>query len=305
MVKYASSLKICKLTANETAYGGGKAGTRASPVALAAGDTASTTGVDKIISASIKLPNQMIEQMDEVNAAAYGTDDYVAEVSADPSSLDMFFQTTTFYDLIVASTVGTITDSQLWHIEDGVAPIDLLGSYATKWSVKIDRGKPSIQTFEWGCRKAIASATVTNHVAASTATKSHSSNLTVLTIDSVTLANLELKSAVITIENEWTIVKILNDLFVYEATLKKRTILIDVTFLAPNNATWTNNWEYKMSLGTAQTPFSAVMTFDAPSLSKTFSNMIIKEFTGREYQNQNGETEFHAVFKSTGATTIA
>jgi len=315
MTKLTSSFKMSYLREknNTTPYYAAGKGTAAarSETNVEAGDTALLTGMDKILSVDIKAATQEPEVIDEINSGVFGSENFTPAVKPKENTIEMLLQTANFWTLVTtqvansptANSINTaigVVNSFMLHIEDAITYLDLFGCYPTKYTLKISRDKPITQTLNFKCRKADPSVAVTNHPATSTASKMTRVNLTELTIDSVTLAALEIQDATIEIDFEWNETELINDEFMYEVTLKNVKPRVIVDFLAPNNATYTSNWEYLLFINTIKTG-TIEFTIGSLIVNQQFTNMVLKVCESRAI-SEKGLQKIHTEWEG-GATT--
>jgi hypothetical protein len=313
MTKLTSALKISyKREMNNTTplYAAGKGiSTARSGTNVEVGDTASLTAFDKVLSLNIKIPKQEPEVIDEVNSGVFGAENHSKAVVPQECTIETLLSTANLWTLAttqvanspIANSINTaigVVNSFMFHLED-FAQLDFFGCYLTQYVIKITRDRPITQSITFKSRKGDPSVIVTNHPAA-TGTKMIRSNLTELTIDSVLLAALEITEATIEINYEWNEPEILNDDFTYEPSLKNVKPKVIVDYLAPNNSTYTSNWEYLLSINTIKL---ATIEFTIGSLivNQQLTNMVLKVCDSRDI-SEKGLQKMHAEFEG-GATT--
>ena len=314
MTKLTSAIKVSYLREknNTTPYYAAGKGTAAarSETNVEVGDTASLTAFDKLLSLNIKIPKQEPEVIDEVNSGVFGAENHSKAVVPQECTIETLLSTANLWTLSstqvansptansINTAIGTVNSFML-HLEDAITYLDFMGCYLTKYSLKITKDKPITQTITFKSRKGLPSVAVTNHPAAS-GTKMIRSNLTELTIDSVQLASLEITEATIEVDFEWNETEVINDDFMYEPTLKNVKPRVIVDYLSPNNATYTNNWEYKLSLNTI---YTATIEFTIGSLiaNQQLTNMVLKVCDSRDI-TEKGLQKMHVEWEG-GATT--
>lgn len=275
-----------------------------------AGDKAKLTAFDKILSVNIKLPKQEPEVIDEINSGVFGSENHSKAVVPQECTIETLLSTANLWTLATtqvansptANSINTaigVVNSFMLHIEDAITYLDFFGCYLTKYSIKITKDRPITQSITFKSRKGDPSVAVTDHPSA-TGTKMVRTNLTELTIDTVALASLEITEATIEIDFEWNEVEIINDEFMYEVTLKNVKPRVIVDYLAPNNATYTNNWEYLLSINTIKLG-TIEFTIGSLIVKQQFTNMVLKVCESRDI-SEKGLQKMHVEWEG-GATT--
>lgn len=238
-IKHTSSFKLAHKV--ETAYASGGGATANTPQELAVGDL---TAVDKIIAFNAGWSKPEREEL--WHLASGLTPDEVAYAGSKPGQghIKSYLQTSIFYDWAVAQSIGSPTGSKAFRFNDADDERDIYGGLVKKYQLICELNKPVYQDVEFlvaqqkhtGCA-AIGGGGIP---AFSTASKIKS-NACAFTVDALTIANINLKKLIYTVENKYDeedTAYSLTGNFIQNPALLERTHSFEIEFVEPTTNTW-------------------------------------------------------------------
>jgi len=265
---------------------------------------------NKTISAKFATAKYVRKQHDTLNDSALGGTEIYDEVASEESEITMLLQDDTWFKLAAFISDGTTTPqvsigspcSFTLHYEDGTKKVDLIGCYLTEYTVNVEMDKPITQTIKFKHRKAIESAAMAAFPAISTTAIMRRTNLIHAIFGTTDVAALEMIKASLSIKFEWNESKVLNDDFLYEATIKKVTWKMTADYLTPNDGTQSNMWESKMNLNVPITNLAANFTVGT-IIAREMTNMALVECVASDY-GEKGNIKYSVGLESTSASAI-
>jgi len=285
---------------SETAHASGGGATADSPQELVEADL---TAIDKMVAFDPGIPKPQREQIFHLASGLTPSDEITTGVVSKGGSLQAYFQTSILYDWAVSPTIGAMGTSKAFRCYSPfrAAEYDIYGCLCKKWELDCQPRKAIMQNVEFTVAQS-KTASITPIAgggikAFSTAAIKTWKDIATCTVDSKTIANLNISSLKYTVENtfdEENTHQFASDYVIFQP-IAEQDVSFEIGFRTNDSQTWDAD-----ELNIVAQTVAAV--FNLSVFTLTLANMDVWE-TDQEALKQRGVVKRTATFKrGIGAT---